>query len=192
MLADANLPFLRIGNPASCDPRFRDHLIDSALPSAPTFRHDSSPLWGNQGKCLVSTTSMLQARPEVLSLMHFSLCIVDEASQILEPSIIGLLSSAAIDRFVLVGDHKQLPAVVTQPPQLSVVDAPLLRAIALTDCRQSLFERLSRDALSNGYDDLHGLLSRQGRMHRKSVASSAGNIMANIWASSPCPIRRVS
>ena len=193
MLADADLPFLRIGNPASCDPRFRDHLIDAALSSTPasshdpsplnafrressphrgdrggcpsTFRRNSSPLRGDQGGCIVSTTSMLQARPEVLSLMHFSLCIVDEASQILEPSIIGILSSAAIDRFVLVGDHKQLPAVVAQPPQLSVVDEPLLRAIALTDCRQSLFERLLRWEQSQGRTQFVGTLTHQGRMH---------------------------
>jgi superfamily I DNA and/or RNA helicase len=96
----------------------------------------------NDERILVGTTSMMQARPFLLSGRHFSLAIVDEASQVLEPGLIGLLSSDQIDRFVLIGDHKQLPAVVQQNPEETRVEDPLLQAIGLSDCRQSLFQRL--------------------------------------------------
>ena len=164
MLADADLPFLRLGNAASCAPRFRDHLIDAPT-SKPDLHYSLHDIRHSTFNILTATTSMLQARPEVLTLWHFSLCIVDEASQILEPSIIGLLASDAIERFVLIGDHKQLPAVVAQPPQLSAVDNPLLRAIGLSDCRQSLFERILRWEQAQGRTQFIATLTHQGRMH---------------------------
>jgi superfamily I DNA and/or RNA helicase len=108
---------------------------------------------------------MLQARSYIFQLKHFSLCIVDEASQILEPGLVGLLASQQIDRFILVGDHKQLPAVVQQTEQESAVDNPLLTAIGITNCRQSLFERLLRWEHQCGRTQFIGVLRKQGRMH---------------------------
>ena len=156
MLTAAAFPYLRIGNEASCDPRFRDHLLDEI--DNPTTLIRQTPI-------IVSTTATLQARPFIFSLKHFALCIVDEASQILEPNIIGLLSSSQIDRFVLIGDYKQLPAVVQQGEEEAAVSDPVLRNIGLTDCRQSLFERLIHQEQQAGRTQFIGLLRHQGRMH---------------------------
>ena len=41
---------------------------------------------------------------------HFDVVIVDEAGQISQPAILGVLMAA--DSFVLVGDHMQLPPLV--------------------------------------------------------------------------------
>ena len=87
--------------------------------------------------------------------VFLSVQAVDEASQILEPYIVGLLSSKQIDRFILIGDHKQLPAVVAQSD-----DDPRLHS-----CRQSLFERLLRQEQVAGRVDFTGILRHQGRMH---------------------------
>jgi superfamily I DNA and/or RNA helicase len=46
----------------------------------------------------------------VFTQKRFDVCIVDEASQVLLPACLGPLFCA--DRFVLVGDPKQLPPVV--------------------------------------------------------------------------------
>jgi superfamily I DNA and/or RNA helicase len=108
---------------------------------------------------------MLQAHPYVFQVKHFSLAIVDEASQILEPALIGLLSSTQIDRFVLIGDHKQLPAVVQQDADGTLVDNPLLQAIGISDCRQSFFQRLYNWEVRQGRKQFIGLLNHQGRMH---------------------------
>ena len=163
MLTDAGLPFLRIGKAASCDPRFHDHLLDTAL--ADTRRLDDARQLISSIPVIVSTTSMLQAQPWIFQIKHFSLAIIDEASQILEPSLIGLLSSASVERFVLVGDYKQLPAVVQQPPEQSIVTEPLLRDIGIEDCRQSLFERLLRWERHQGRTQFTGVLHAHGRMH---------------------------
>ena len=49
-----------------------------------------------------------------------------------------------IGRFVLVGDHKQLPAVVLQSASQSEVHDEQLRAIGLLNLKDSLFERFYR------------------------------------------------
>ena len=153
MLEDAGIDYLRIGYEASCDPRFAHRLLDRVLEEKPRLDDIRQQL--QQARVIVSTTSMLQSRSFLLDIKHFSLCIVDEASQILEPNIIGLLSSDSIERFILIGDHKQLPAVVVQPDS-----EPTLHA-----CRLSLFERLLHQEREAGREAFTAILRRQGRMH---------------------------
>jgi len=119
----------------------------------------------NDPRIVIGTTSMMLARPFLLHGLHISLAIVDEASQVLEPGLIGLLSSSQIDRFVLIGDHKQLPAVVQQDEDDARVDEPLLQAIGISDCRQSLFQRLYNWEVRQGRTQFIGTLDHQGRMH---------------------------
>ena len=158
MLEDAGIDYLRIGYEASCDPRFAHRLLDRVLEEKPRLDDIRQQL--QQARVIVSTTSMLQSRSFLLEIKHFSLCIVDEASQILEPNIIGLLSSDSIERFILIGDHKQLPAVVVQPD-----DEPTLHA-----CRLSLFERLLHQEREAGREAFTAILRRQGRMHPEIAA----------------------
>ena len=153
MLEESGQDYLLLGNEASCAPLYAHRLLSNAFAEHPKLSDIRQRL--KEVRIVVSTLLTLQARPFLLSLKHFSLCIVDEASQILEPPIIGLLSSEHIDRFILIGDHKQLPAVVQQPN-----DEPRLHA-----CRQSLFERLLRQEQEAGRTEFTGLLNHQGRMH---------------------------
>ena len=153
MLEGSGQDYLRLGNEASCDPRYADRLLSSAFADHPKLSDIRRRL--EQVPIVVATTSTLQARPFILALKHFSLCIVDEASQILEPNIIGLLSSERIDRFILIGDHKQLPAVVQQADD----------DLHLHACRLSLFERLLQQEREAGRQEFTGILNHQGRMH---------------------------
>ena len=163
MLEDAGRDYLRIGDETSCDPRFRPHLLEAMLGPQPKLaavrrRIVETPI-------VVGTTSMLQARPFIFQLRQFPLCIVDEASQILEPNLVGLLCHPSVGRFILIGDHKQLPAVVQQIETESRVSDPLLTAIGISDCRLSLFERLLRWEQHEGRTAFTGILRKQGRMH---------------------------
>lgn len=159
MLTDAGIDYLRIGNESTCDPRFANHLVEAVLEHHPKLDDIRNQII----KCpvVVGTTSTLLARPFVFRMKKFTLTIVDEASQILEPGIVGLLTG----RFILVGDHKQLPAVVAQSEDESVVKEPLLLDAGIEDCRQSLFERLVRWESRQGRTQFVGTLRRQGRMH---------------------------
>ena len=163
MLSAAGIDFLRIGSEFSCDPRFQPHLLSNAVEQTPTLSAIKQKIIGT--RVIVATTATLMSRPYLFSIKSFSLAIVDEASQILEPSIVGLLCLPQIGRFILIGDHKQLPAVVVQNEKESAVDDPLLLSIGLTDCRNSLFERLLRGLNNSSSSLCLGILRRQGRMH---------------------------
>jgi superfamily I DNA and/or RNA helicase len=153
MLEEAGIDYMRLGSETSCDPHYSAHLMDHCFDNRPRLDEIRERIILTS--VIVSTTSTMQSRPFLFQLKHFSLCIVDEASQILEPNVIGLLASPQIDKFILVGDHKQLPAVVQQPD-----DVP-----ALSSCRQSLFERLLRVEREAGRTAFAAILQRQGRMH---------------------------
>lgn len=192
MLDGAGIAFLRVSSESSCDERFRDRLFDNAVGGLTSVDEMRTAI--RSVPVIVGTTSMLQSRQGVFGLKHFSLAVIDEASQILEPSIVGILSArddtgmCAIDRFILVGDNKQLPAVVQQDEADSRVTDPALHAIGLTDCRNSLFERLLNMERSRGRKDFIGLLRKQGRMHPDIARFANGMFYADEKLQPvPCP-----
>ena len=123
----------------------------------------------------------------------FDVVIVDEASQLTEPMTLAALNMAK--RFVLVGDHRQLPPIVQSEQALSVFyeDAhkdigvvemerpddveeygvrarafdmdPVLREVGCAGLDRSLFERLVRTLP-------HVMLQEQYRMHEDIMAFS--------------------
>ncbi len=173
MLVDSGIPFLRLGSEYACDERFRPYLIEKAIAQCPKLEAIRQYIIGT--RVIVGTTSMMTSKPFIFSLKHFKLAIIDESSQILEPNLIGLLT--AVDKFILIGDYKQLPAVVQQSEKDSsvptihdsqknaVIDMSLLQDICLTNCRNSLFERLIHWEDHEKRTDFIGILRRQGRMH---------------------------
>ncbi len=173
MLVDSGIPFLRLGSEYACDERFRPYLIEKAIAQCPKLEAIRQYIIGT--RVIVGTTSMMTSKPFIFSLKHFKLAIIDESSQILEPNLIGLLT--AVDKFILIGDYKQLPAVVQQSEKDSsvptihdsqkngVIDMSLLQDICLTNCRNSLFERLIHWEDHEERTDFIGILRRQGRMH---------------------------
>ena len=167
MLYDADIDFIRLGNEYSCDPRFRSNLLGNAIEECPKLNAIKEKI--ERTRVIVGTTSTMSSRPLIFSIKHFSLAIIDEASQILEPNIIGLLSmhhqETDIDKFILIGDYKQLPAVVRQNEKDTAINNPLLNNIGQTDCRNSLFERLIKTERMQKRTDFIGILRKQGRMH---------------------------
>jgi len=97
-------------------------------------------------------------------MKQFDTIIIDEASQILEPMLVGLLSH--VKRFILIGDHKQLPAVVVQGESKTKVANEVLIERGIVDQRMSLFERLYLRCHEQGWEHVIGILSQQGRMHK--------------------------
>lgn len=169
MLSEHELDYIRIGNEYSCDPKYSDHLLQEVLDENTTLNSIKSTL--SEARIIVATTSTMNSRSALFNIKHFDLVIIDEASQILEPNIVGILTARqeegrAIDRFILVGDHKQLPAVVQQQGSLEMEGSDKrLDSIHLSSCTNSLFERLILTERAAGRTDFIGTLHKQGRMH---------------------------
>ena len=169
MLTENELDYIRIGNEFSCDPKYSDHLLKEVLDDNATLNSIKSTL--ADARIVVATTSTMNSNTALFNIKHFDLAIIDEASQILEPNIIGLLTvrhaeRRAIERFILIGDHKQLPAVVQQQDTLEAEETNnSLKDIHLLSCANSLFERLILTERAAGRTDFIGTLHKQGRMH---------------------------
>ena len=121
----------------------REDMADLRLATAgdPKERADaleSSPV-------VAATTAACGSR--VMRSQSFDVVVVDEASQLTEPDTLAAINRG--DRFVLVGDHRQLPPVVQ-------TEGPL---------ETSLFERLIEQ-----YPEAAVLLDRQYRMAQKIQA----------------------
>ena len=94
---------------------------------------------------VAATTAACGSR--VMRECEFDVALVDEASQLTEPGTHAAINLA--DRFVLVGDHEQLPPVVR----------------AENDLQTSLFQRLIE-----AYPDASVMLDRQYRMSQRIQA----------------------
>ena len=161
MLMDAGIDFIRVANQYSTDKRFHPYLMEAVVEASPKRSAIQRRLL--EARVMVGTTSMLLSRSYLFQFKPFSLAIVDEASQILEPHLMGLLCE--VNKFILIGDHKQLPAVVQQDAEESAVHDECLLDIELDNCRNSLFERLIRIERKANRQSFVGILRKQGRMH---------------------------
>lgn len=153
--------FLRLGSRLSTDSKYLNNLLDQVVKNTKSRQEILQIL--EEKRIIISTVSSILSKAELFLLKSFDTVIIDEASQILEPMLVGLLSS--FKKFILIGDHKQLPAVVVQPAHQSHISDQKLREIGVFDTRISLFERLYGQLVAHGYTSSYGILDQQGRMH---------------------------
>ena len=169
MLEGINANYIRIGNENSCDPLYRKRLLSTKVEDC-NKRQDAQRIIQTTN-IYVGTVLTISGRSELFELKSFRCAIIDEASQILEPFIVGLLSiqnsigKICIPKFILIGDHKQLPAVVVQPEYMTKTEKTSLHEIGLKDLRNSFFQRMHFLQQKNGWTGITALLHRQGRMH---------------------------
>ncbi|MCH2197339.1 MAG: AAA domain-containing protein [Flavobacteriales bacterium] len=153
--------FMRVGSGIGCAPQFEPFLMHRIAGESRNRKELTQRVL--EKRVIVSTVSSMLNRPQIFQLLKFDRIIVDEAAQVLEPMLINLLRRAP--KFVLIGDHKQLPAVVTHKGDTKAMLTEELEQIGMTDLRNSLFERLLIQAQTKGWDHAWGQLNFQGRMH---------------------------
>ena len=193
-LVEQGIGFVRLGGRFSCDEAYRPWLLEIKAQQCRNLQELQTLVQST--RVFVATTTALNGNPSIFRFKSFSLAIIDEASQILEPHLVGLLGaqapdgSCAIRKFVLIGDHKQLSAVVLQPEEESRVDDPHLgqcdsQSPHLTNCRHSLFERLLRQYRNN--PDVVYMLTHQGRMHPDIAAFPNQAFYQGLLSAVPLP-----
>jgi DNA replication ATP-dependent helicase Dna2 len=137
--------FIRLGRKYSTQDEIKEYTLEAYRDKNPD-KSFSQLL--NDIPIIVATTSTISS-PNFEKL-GIQTIIIDEASQMTEPTVLSALMEG--DKFILVGDHKQLPPVVqsqkAQTEGLSV----------------SLFERLAKL-----YPESIHLLTHQFRMNEKLV-----------------------
>ena len=163
------IDYIRVGSELSCDVRFRGHLLENILAECNSRREVNIRM--ADCRVYVGTVASIAAKAELFKLKRFDVAIVDEATQILEPQLLGILCAKfadernAVGKFILIGDHKQLPAVILQNSGHSEVHDEGLREAGLFNLKDSLFERLYRFHLKEESPKAIDMLCRQGRMH---------------------------
>jgi DNA replication ATP-dependent helicase Dna2 len=153
--------YLRIGSRYSTPPRFRDRLLEEATRRCAN-RQEVRQLVQDT-RIFIGTISSFAGKPELLQQRGFDRVVIDEASQILEPTLCGMLT--AFPHFTLIGDHCQLPAVVGLPTHERQIRLAGLNELGYVDAGTSLFERLFLRAKQKEWHHALGMLSAQGRMH---------------------------
>lgn len=162
-------PYIRIGSEQSCAEEHRPHLLKNMIAHCSNREQIRTTM--QQCRIVVGTVASLTGRKELFALKRFDVAIIDEATQILESQLAGLLAATtphgetAIKKFILIGDPNQLPAVVAQNPATTKVKSKLLNAIGITDYGTSLFERLYNHYQKHPIEGITATLYKQGRMH---------------------------
>ena len=137
------------------DTGIREDMLDVQLETRGDPHERAAEL--RDAPVVAATTASCGSR--VMREQAFDVAVVDEASQLTEPSALAALNLA--DRFVLVGDHEQLPPVVQAADGGS-------EAAGDTPLSTSLFERLI-----DAYPEASVMLSRQYRMCQRIQAFSS-------------------
>ena len=155
------IDYLRLGNKTVVD----ENLLAEKLTG------DNADLWRKylqENQVFVATVSTFKDKYLLLRefVGEFDQLIVDEASQLTEADLAGIV--VLFNKFVLIGDQKQLPAVITQSGKDCLVKTKEFSRynIDFTDLRMSLFERLITNAKAKGWDHCYGQLTEHYRMHR--------------------------
>lgn len=148
--------FLRIGTKESSD--FSENLVANL-----SGKYSINEIESKIKNCRIFLSTVFSAltNPALFYLKKFQIGIVDEASQILFPHLIGIL--AEVEKFILIGDEKQLPAIVLQED--SKIDDDELKELGFDDFQMSYFEFLIRKLNKNGVSECVSLLDIQSRMH---------------------------
>lgn len=161
-LKKAEIPYVRTGNSQEVDEELLSNIIRGK-----DYRQIDTILRGN--RIWVATVSNCSAwLPDMLRLVNFDQLIVDEASQIVENSILGIVSK--VKKTILIGDQNQLPPITAMSGHGFRFSNPRLKDLCYDNYSQSLLERLTRVCIRYGWQHTNSLLRYHYRMHEEIAA----------------------
>ncbi len=182
--------FIRMGSYYSIDDSIKPYSTD-ALSDRHSLAGVSEIRKEIESKSIFGSTAF-SVDNFILNNMHFDTVIVDESSQMTEPATLLVVTRGK--RFILFGDHKQLPPVVNTE-QLESVKFSDDNGMMLKSLDQSLFERLIK---LNGkwkeekdYDPATIMLNVQYRMNEEIASFPNKQFYNNSLYSSPDNANRI-
>lgn len=113
--------------------------------------------------CLATVSSYLLYQNEINYHFKVNTLVIDEASQIAEYQIIGVLGN--FDKFVMIGDQNQLPAISVQSDEFCKLYDEELNNIGIYNLKDSFFERLFNICKKNNLTNNYDILVKHYRMH---------------------------
>lgn len=158
--SEAENHLIRIGSSFGTSLEYQPFLLQNQIADA-SNRQDIQKVLTTK-RLWVGTVASINGRRELLKVIPFDRVVIDEASQLLEPMIIGLLPM--FKHFLMIGDHHQLPAVTIQKDTECSIEGNVLNKYGLNKLSSSLFERLLSILNKNKQTENIGQLSYQGRM----------------------------
>lgn len=158
-LRNRNIPFIRSGNSQAIEAELLNNLMQGKR-----FGAMDDLLRAN--RIFVATTqSATSWHRDLKRITKLDELIIDEASQIMESSLLGLVTLAP--KCILIGDQNQLPAICTQSPlDFTYADSPL-NELEYDRIDQSLMERLFRVYKAKGWSRHTAMLTNHYRMHEE-------------------------
>ncbi|MDQ3141403.1 MAG: AAA domain-containing protein [Bacteroidota bacterium] len=160
---------IRIGSRYAVDSKFQKNLLDQKIESIHSRKELKKLI--SEKRIFTATIASILGKKELFHLKSFDTVIIDEASQILEPQLIGLITY--FRRCILIGDHMQLPAVSAQSDSECQIKDEALLNLGFTKTNQSLFERLFKQCIKNQWTHSYAMLKFQGRMHKDLMSFPA-------------------
>ncbi|CAM9404524.1 unnamed protein product [Scytosiphon promiscuus] len=146
-LIEEGVPCLRVGKPSSVHPGVRSSCVNYDGSAETTAAYSELVASARYA----AAWTLLFFHP-LFSQRRFDYCVVDEAGQISQPVVLAPLRCA--DVFVLVGDHYQLPPLVTSSVRLifEALEAGMSESLfrRLCEAHPSSLQRLSYQYRMNG------------------------------------------
>jgi DNA replication ATP-dependent helicase Dna2 len=167
---EAGLDVLRVGRKSAVHPGVAPRCLEALVGSGGVA--DLSALTARLATAQVVGVTCLGIRHALFTRRTFDVCIVDEASQLLEPVALGPLRAARV--FFLVGDHMQLPPLVVSPAaRAGGLDVSLFKR--LCEAHPAAMVSLTRQYRMNGdIQCLSNLLMYKGALQCGSDAVAGG------------------
>lgn len=170
-LRSRKIPFLRTGNSQI----IKDELLSVKIQD---MRYHEIESLLKMNRIFVATVqSAISWHKDLKCFCELNEMIVDEASQILESSILPLMDLAP--KCIFIGDQNQLPPITVQSSfDFSFNDSPL-DGLCYDAINQSLMERLFRVYTNNGWNSHFYMLKGHFRMH-KEIAKLVSPYYSNL------------
>ncbi len=166
-LSKNEIPYIRTGRSQSIKDRLLEKLIENQRFEQIEELIRQNRIWvATVPSCNIWIYDFLKILPNIGTL------IIDEASQIIEANILGIISLAP--RFFLIGDQNQLPPIVSQQNSNYSFSSPPLNSLCYSSYNRSMMERLFLLCQNKNWLQAKYMLHKHYRMHN-SIASLISN-----------------